>query len=99
MEVRKLRLPNEVAERRAVEQVVGGGPVRALAEPRGRVCLGIKIDHEGGLTGFRETGCEVDRGRRLADTALLIRQRVDAGRHSSQPTAADGRSRGSTNVS
>ena len=52
-------------------------PVRALAEPRGRVRLRVEVDDERALAGLREAGGEVDRGRRLADAALLVREGVD----------------------
>ncbi len=41
-------------------------------EPCGGVSLGIEIDEEGRVTRQGEAGREIDRGRRLADTALLV---------------------------
>ena len=69
----------ELRERRAVEQVVARGAVRAHAEPGGRVRLRVEVDDERPLAGLREARGEVDRSRRLADAALLIRKRVDPG--------------------
>src|SRR5207302_6867214 len=69
--LRKLR------ERRTVEQLVGRRAVRAHPEPGGRVRLRIEVDDERALARLGETRGEVDRGRRLPDTALLVRERVD----------------------
>ena len=77
MQVREARRLRQLRERRAVEEVVGRRAVRALAEPRGRVRLRIEVDDERPLTGLGQARGEVDRGRRLADAALLVRDRVD----------------------
>ena len=76
-------------------QEVVGRPrrrARADAEAAGRVGLRIEVDHEHGRARLRETGGDVDRGRRLADAALLVRHCVDP-RHRPDPTAAVGRIR------
>src|SRR5690606_3952274 len=49
------------------------------AEPTGRVPLRIDVDDEDLPLGHGEAGAEVDRGRGLPDTALLIGNRYDAG--------------------
>ena len=62
----------------AGQAVVGGGMHVSLAAQRdGRVALGIEVDEQrlGAARGY--AGGDVDRGRRLADTALLVRDRVD----------------------
>ena len=41
-------------------------------EPCGGVSLGIEIDEEGRVTRQGKPGREIDRGRRLADAALLV---------------------------
>ena len=64
-------------ERHAVEQVVRRRPVRAHPEPGGRVRLRVEVDHERALARLGQAGREVDRRRRLADAALLIRKCVD----------------------
>src|ERR687891_506419 len=64
--------------KRVVQKVVGRGPVRLLAEPGGGVGLRIEIDDERLGAGLRETRREVDRSGRLADPALLVREREDA---------------------
>src|SRR5439155_3752379 len=55
--------------------------VRTQAQPRGRICLGIEIDHQGALSRLREAGSEIDRRGRLADAALLVGERVDPPGH------------------
>src|SRR5262249_47094928 len=88
--VREARRLRELAQRRPVQQVDARASVRALAQPRGRVRLRVEIDHERALAGFREAGCEVDRGRRLADSALLVGDRKSARAHAaSLRVAAD----------
>src|SRR5439155_3541080 len=77
VEVRKPRRLCEFFQRRAVEEVVRRRSVCALPEPGGRVRLWVEVDDERPLARLRQTGCEVDRSRRLADAALLIRERVD----------------------
>ena len=90
VEVRERRVLRQLGERRAVEQVVARGAVRAHAETGGRVRLRIEVDHERALAGLREAGGEVDRSRRLADAALLIRKRVDPGHAAILATGPDG---------
>ena len=46
VEVGKPGRVHELLERRAVEEVVGRGAVRPLAEPRGRVRLRVEVDDE-----------------------------------------------------
>ena len=70
----RTRVLRQLGERRAVEQVVARRAVRAHAEPGGRVRLRVEVDDERPLAGLREAGGEVDRGRRLADAALLVRK-------------------------
>src|SRR5207248_4242807 len=65
--------------------------VRALAEARGRVRLRVEVDDERPLARLREAGGEVDRGRRLADPALLVRERIDRARHAIKAIQARGR--------
>src|SRR5207244_212571 len=91
IEVRETRRLSEFGERRAVQQVVARRPVGAFAEPRGRVRLGVEIDDERPLARLRETGGEVDRGRRLADPALLVRDGVDRPGHPAKTRAGAGR--------
>ena len=79
-------------ERRAVEQVVARRAVRALAEPGRRVRLRVEIDDEHLLTRLGETGGEVDGCRRLADAALLVREREDRAGHAVHCPRAGGRS-------
>ena len=75
--------PHDVGEREVGdEHVVDAlllGPM-VDAEGRRRVALRVEVDHEHVGTRPREGGGEVDRGRRLADAALLVRDRQDAGR-------------------
>ena len=93
MEVPEARRLRELRERRAVEQVVARRPVRALAEPRGCVRLRVEVDDERPLAGLGEAGGEIDRRRRLADAALLVRKRVDPPGHTNIfLRAADGSS-------
>jgi hypothetical protein len=47
------------------------------AEGDGGVALGIEVDQQGLGARGGDAGGDVDRGRRLADAALLIRDRVD----------------------
>src|SRR5438093_6350270 len=72
VEIREARRLRELADRCAVEQIVGRRAVRMLAEAGGRVCLRVEVDHERSLAGFRKTGSEVDRRGGLADATLLI---------------------------
>ena len=76
-EVRERGRLRELADGDAVEQVVAGGAVRPHPEPRGRVRLRVEVDDERALTGLGEARGEVDGGRRLADAALLVRERID----------------------
>jgi hypothetical protein len=47
------------------------------AEGGRRVALRVVVDDQNPQTGLGQGGGEVDRGRRLADAALLIRDRDD----------------------
>src|SRR5207245_8185658 len=51
------------------------------AEARGGIGLRIEVDDERALSRLGETGSEVDRGRRLADAALLVGKRVHPAGH------------------
>ena len=51
--------------------------VALAAEGDGGVALGIEVDQQGLGAGGGDAGGDVDRGRRLADAALLVRDRVD----------------------
>ena len=88
------RRHDDVGQRDAVQQVVGRprGRARAHAEPAGGVGLRVEVDHEHGRARLRETRGDVDRGRRLAHAALLVRDCIDA-RHRPDPTVAVGRIR------
>jgi hypothetical protein len=88
VEIRKPRRLRELAQRRAVEQVDAGGAVCALAEAGRGVRLRVEIDDERALAGLREARGDVDRGRRLTDAALLIRDREHACAHGSSLRAA-----------
>ena len=55
--------------------------VRAPSEPGRRVRLRVEIDEEAALSRLGKARGEVDRGGRLADAALLVRDRVDPGCH------------------
>src|SRR5207244_13385985 len=79
IEVRKLGVLRELLQRRAVEQVVARGSVRAHPEAGGCVRLWVEVDDERALPRLREARGEVDGGRRLADSALLIWLRVYPG--------------------
>ena len=74
-----------------VEKVVGGGAVRPFTEPGGRIRLRVEVHDESALAGLGQTGREVDRGRRLSDAALLIRDRVDASGHAVESSVGLGR--------
>ena len=78
LEVLEPRLDGDLVERRAVEEVVRGGALGALAEPGGRVGLRVEIDDERAGARLGEAGGEVHGGRRLADAALLVGEREDA---------------------
>ena len=90
LEIREPRAGREVERLGAVEQVVARSPVRALSEPRCGVCLGVEVDEQRALAGLGETGGEVHGRRRLADAALLVRERVD-GHRRANATQANGR--------
>src|SRR5207245_3222983 len=51
--------------------------VEVDAETDGEVRLGIEVDAEDVVTKRRERAAEVDGARRLADAALLVRDRDD----------------------
>src|SRR5205085_9446414 len=90
VEVREGGVLRELPKRRTVEQVVARGAVGAHAEPRRRVRLRVEVDDERPLPGLGEAGGEVDRSRRLADAALLVRERVDPGHPRILATDPDG---------
>ena len=71
--VRDLGLPDQ--------HIIYGRPRRRIlhAETARRVSLRIDIEDEGALFGNGERGAEVDRGRGLPDTALLVRDRYYVG--------------------
>ncbi len=82
VEVRDGGLENGGAQGLAPDQdVVDVGVERALvdAEPAGGVSLGVEVDEERPALGHRETGGQVDRGRRLADAPLLVDDSDHAG--------------------
>ena len=89
------RRHDDVGERHAVQEVVGrpGGRARAHAETARGIGLRVEIDHEHRRAGLRKARRDVDGGGRLADTALLVRDCIDA-RHRPDPTVAIGRTRG-----
>ena len=63
--------------RRAGEHVIGRGAARLAldAEPGRGVALRIEIDDQHVLADGRQGGAEIDRGRGLADAALLVGDR------------------------
>jgi hypothetical protein len=67
-----------------------GDAVRPLFSPDSR-SPGGQIDEETALARLGQAGGEVDGRRRLADAALLVCDRVDAGGHSSQASRGGGR--------
>ena len=72
---------DDVAEAALADQhvVAGGDAALAVDAEAGRgIALRIEIDDEDALADRRERRAEVDRGRRLADAALLIRHDKDA---------------------
>jgi hypothetical protein len=73
----------------AVEQVDARGSVCALAEARSRVRLWVEVDDERALARLGKAGGKVDRGRRLADAALLVRNCKNARHASSVRVVAD----------
>ena len=82
--------PGDLGDRRAVQEVVARRPVRLLAQTGGGVRLRVEIDQQRPLARLGEAGREVDGGRRLADAALLVRDRVDgAGHAASLETGSD----------
>ena len=81
----------ELGERDAVEEVVRRDAVGAPAEAGGGVRLGVEIDEQAALAGLGEAGCEVDGGRRLPDSALLVRDCVDTCRHAPRLAGRGGR--------
>ena len=85
VEIRKRCRPYERGQRRAVQQVVRRRPVGLHPEPRGRIRLRVEVDQEHALAGLREARADVDRRRRLADAALLVRDCVDPGGHVGKP--------------
>ncbi len=54
------------------------------AEPRAGIALRIEIDDEHAFADGGERRAEIDGGRRLADPALLIGERDDAGASESE---------------
>src|SRR3990172_4189406 len=93
VEVLEARGVRELVERRPVEEVVRRGAVRALAEPGGRVRLRVEVDDERPLAGAGKAGGEVDGGRRLAHSPLLVCHREDASGHADNPRRRSGRYR------
>ena len=81
LEILKARRPGDLRNRSAVEEVVARDAVRLLTEPGSGVRLRVEVDEQRPLTGLREARCEVDRGRGLADAALLVRQCDDSSGH------------------
>ena len=72
--------PPRLGDRRAFEQdVVHARLEGALVDARahGRVALRIEIDQQNAPAEVGQTGGEIDRGRRLADAALLVRDTED----------------------
>src|SRR4051812_36277055 len=59
------------------EDLVDPRTVARDAETHGRVALWIDVDDERLVAGRRDARGHVDRGGRLADPALLVRDRVD----------------------
>ena len=53
----------------------------AFAETGSCIRLWVEIDDERALASLGETRRKIDRGRRLADPALLVRERVDLAGH------------------
>ena len=51
--------------------------VAIAAERDGGVALGVEVDQQRLRAGGGDAGGQVDRGRRLADAALLVRHCVD----------------------
>src|SRR3954469_11556685 len=54
--------------------------VRVDALAHGQVALRVHVDREDAVTGLLEGDCEVERGRRLGDAALLVREGDHLGR-------------------
>ena len=81
VDVREGARGHELRQRRAVEEVERRVAVRAPPEAGRRVRLRVEIDEEAALSRLGKARGEVDRGGRLADAALLVRDRVDPGRH------------------
>ena len=81
----------------AEQHLVDGRVEGALVDARAgrRVALRVEVHEEHAAVHRDETGREVDRGRRLADAALLVRNRDDSrGGHEASPRlAADAASR------
>ena len=72
---------HRVAQRRFADQHVVGRGVAALAvdaEPGRGVTLRVEVDDQHALADRGQRGAEVDRGRGLADAALLVGKREDA---------------------
>ena len=81
VEARHRGLEHGVAQRRlAGQHVVGrGGAALAVDAEAGRgVALRIEVDDQHVLADRGERGAEIDRGRGLADAALLVGEREDA---------------------
>ena len=81
VDVREGARGHELRQRSAVEEVERRVAVRAPPETGRRVRLRVEIDEEAALSRLGKARGEVDRGGRLADAALLVRDRVDPGRH------------------
>ena len=74
-EVRDRRFQDGIEDRSVACQDVEGRLEALLdvdAEAGRSVALGIEIENENALADGRQRGAKIDRGRRLADAALLI---------------------------
>ena len=91
-EVRHVRaLLHRLGERCPVDQdLVDRRRARAVldAERRRRVALRVVVEHEDVQPGLRQRGRDVDGGRRLADPALLVRDRDHPGLRRTREAAA-----------
>src|SRR5581483_8496793 len=74
------RLADDLAKRRVPDQrIVDGARFDRLGhQAGGRIALRVEIYKKDALAGLRKRDGEVDRGRGLADAALLIGDRYDS---------------------
>src|SRR5690606_32833905 len=83
IQIRKVHLPtDDLLDLHPLDQDIVDRRVQLGAfetESTGRVPLRIDVDDENLALGHGEAGAEIDRGRGLPDTALLIGNRYDAG--------------------